>query len=93
MPFHLPPIFLLIITYAFDVDNIIYNGYNGNDDTITYKGVKCMAIKHLTGEIAKWFKCVVVDDCLFVSSDLPEQEQQDIISGAMRLSRVIGGIA
>jgi len=38
-----------------------------------------MTIKYLTGEIAKWFKCVVVDDCLFVGSDLSKQEQQEII--------------
>jgi len=52
-----------------------------------------MTVKYLVGAISEWIDCIVIGDCLFVSSDLPEQEQQEIISGAMRLSRVIGGIA
>ena len=46
-----------------------------------------MTVKFLTGEIAKWIDCIVIDDCLFVSSLLSEQECRNIILQCGGVSR------
>ena len=46
-----------------------------------------MVVKYLVGAISEWIDCIVVDDCLFISSLLSEQKCRNIILQCGGVSR------